>query len=158
VTRGATAVQKLSICTIYGLVLVLFLVERARQPGSASIIICMTGIVGTGCLEKLSTTCLAVSIEREWPSVISNGSSTKLATMNTWLRRTVSISHSRVHTAMLNLPPGSRLRPPFSALRLWSRRWDWLPSRRRRPDRHDSFLFCAGGRHFTTHLICHQSS
>jgi hypothetical protein len=50
----------------------------------------MAIIVLCGCVEKVSTICLAVSIEREWPSIISQGSSDKLTTMNTWLRRTVS--------------------------------------------------------------------
>ena len=89
IVRWTTTAQKLATAAIYSLLLVLLLVPAARQPGSAALISSMAIIVLCGCVEKVSTVCLAVSIEREWPSTISQGSSEKLTTMNTWLRRTV---------------------------------------------------------------------
>ncbi|KAF5334223.1 hypothetical protein D9611_014333 [Ephemerocybe angulata] len=88
VVRYATGVQKLATSSMYGLLLVLFKVESARRRGSAGLVLAMGAIVVFGCAEKVSSVCLAVSVEREWPSVISDGSSDKLTVMNTWLRRT----------------------------------------------------------------------
>ncbi|KAJ2912590.1 hypothetical protein MD484_g7831, partial [Candolleomyces efflorescens] len=88
IVRWTTTAQKLATAAIYSLLFVLLLVPAARQPGSAALISSMAIIVLCGCVEKVSTVCLAVSIEREWPSTISQGSSEKLTTMNTWLRRT----------------------------------------------------------------------
>ncbi|KAF6750995.1 iron transporter [Ephemerocybe angulata] len=88
VVRYATGVQKLATSSMYGLLLLLFKMESARRRGSAGLVLAMGAIVVFGCAEKVSSVCLAVSVEREWPSVISDGSSDKLTVMNTWLRRT----------------------------------------------------------------------
>jgi len=84
---------------MYGLLLVLMIVPKAAKSGSPSMILCMFAIVLAGCVEKVSTICLAVAVEREWPSVISSGSASKLTLINTWLRRTVgALAFSLLHS------------------------------------------------------------
>lgn len=77
--------------TIYAVFLLYFLTplgssgHMSGQPLAAFI-----GIVLCGAMLKVSTVCLNISIERDWASTISRGSSERLTRLNAWLRRIVS--------------------------------------------------------------------
>ncbi|EAU90164.2 hypothetical protein CC1G_05702 [Coprinopsis cinerea okayama7 len=59
-------------------------VERGNKPRDDA----MLGVlVIAGCVLKVSSVCLTLSVEREWPSAIGRGSSQRLTRMNTWIRR-----------------------------------------------------------------------
>ncbi|KAG2011439.1 hypothetical protein CC2G_011559 [Coprinopsis cinerea AmutBmut pab1-1] len=94
VARTATAIQKLCCGAIYSVFLVFRLagsrmeithaVGRGNKPRDDA----MLGVlVIAGCVLKVSSVCLTLSVEREWPSAIGRGSSQRLTRMNTWIRR-----------------------------------------------------------------------
>lgn len=92
IVRFATLGQKLSSGVTYALFLLLFLTPlghadslRGRPLGI------FIGIIVAGAILKVSTVCLTISIERDWASTIGGGSSQRLAGLNAWLRRVVSI-------------------------------------------------------------------
>lgn len=90
VLRNAIIAQKTSAVIAYAIFLAFFLTSLGRGTsfkGKAAAL--FTGLVICGTIMKVSTVCLNISIERDWTSVISRGSSHRLTKLNGWLRRVV---------------------------------------------------------------------
>lgn len=89
--RICIVLQKASVSAAYALFLVLFLhFRRNIQSGGhvpALVWALLALIVICGCILKLATIALSVAVERDWATVIAEGSSENLTKLNTYLRR-----------------------------------------------------------------------
>lgn len=103
VLRQAIIAQKTSAIITYGIFLVFFLTSLGQGTVSfnGKPVAAFVGLVICGAIMKVSTVCLNISIERDWASAISHGSSQRLTKLNGWLRRVV---RHPVHTQFWTLP------------------------------------------------------
>ena len=107
VLRSATIAQKVSAVVIYAILLLFFLTSLGHEPArlSGKPLVAFVGIVLFGAVMKVSTVCLNISIERDWASTISRGSSDRLTKLNAWLRRIVNFLRDICGPCDINISP-----------------------------------------------------
>lgn len=103
IVRCATVGQKISAGITYAVFLLYFLTPLGRSGHiSGRPLAAFIGIVLCGAILKASMICLNISIERDWASTISRGSSERLTKLNTWLRRIVRGPHGYLDFLLSN--------------------------------------------------------
>ncbi|KAL6310311.1 Ferroporti-1 [Sparassis latifolia] len=87
--RVCTLTLKVMACSAYAAALVLMYHSRNLQhPWSSSLARGMFSIIIIcGCIHNLAGVAISVAIERDWVTVIADGSSEHLTTINTYMRR-----------------------------------------------------------------------